>query len=165
MNIARILRHLFAPQWIVARSFPRTSLSAIEGAIGASEQTHAGELRFAVEAGLDLVPLLRAQTARERALDVFSSLRVWDTETNSGVLIYVQFVDRRIEIVADRGINAKVAQQQWDEICRRMEAAFRANQFEQGALAAIAEINALLSLHFPPQGPNPNELPDHAVIL
>jgi len=165
MNATRILKHLFAPHWIVNRAFPRRSLDAIEAAIGASEKTHDGELRFAVEAGLHPLPLWRGQTARQRALELFSALNVWDTAHNSGVLVYVQLVDRRIEIVADRGISAKVAQTEWDAICRRMEATFRAGGFERGALAAIAEITALLARHFPPLGENPNELPDRPVVL
>jgi len=140
-------------------------LTAIEEAIRASEKTHDGELRFAVEAGLDPLPVLRGRTARQRATEVFSSLRVWDTEHNSGVLIYVQLVDRRIEIVADRGINARVPQHAWDAICRRMEEAFRQRRFEQGVLAAIGEITALLAQHFPPRGDNPDELSDQPVIL
>ena len=165
MNIKRIVKHLFAPHWIIARAFPRHALAAIENAIRASEQSHDGELRFAVEAGLDLLPLLRGQIPRQRAIEVFSALRVWDTEHNSGVLIYVQLVDHRIEIVADRGINARVEQQQWDAICRRMEEAFRQKRFEQGALAAIGEITALLARHFPPRGDNPDELSDRPVVL
>ena len=165
MRTRRILKHLFAAPWIVGRAFPRAALDAIEVAIRESERTHSGELRFAVEAGLDLQPLLRGQTVRERALEAFSSLRVWDTENNSGVLIYVQLVDHRIEIVADRGIEAKVAQQQWEEICRRMESAFRQRRFEQGVLEAIAEITALLSRHFPSRGANPDELPDRPIVL
>ncbi|MBI4191783.1 MAG: TPM domain-containing protein [Betaproteobacteria bacterium] len=165
MNIKRILKHLFAPQWIIARAFPRRTLAVIEDAVRASEGTHGGELRFAVEAGLDLLPLLRGLSARQRADAVFSSLRVWDTAHNSGVLIYVQLVDRRIEIVADRGINARVEQQQWDAICRRMEAAFRERRFEHGALKAIEEITALLARHFPPREVNPNELPNRPVVL
>ena len=165
MNIERILKHLFAPPWIVGRAFPRSALTAIEHGIHASEQTHDGELRFAVEAGLDLMPLLRGQPVRQRALELFSSLRVWDTENNSGVLIYVQLIDHRIEIVADRGIEAKVAQQQWEEICRRMEAAFRQNRFEQGVLEAIAEITALLARHFPPRETNSDELPNRPIVL
>ena len=165
MNFKRIVKHLFAPQWIIARAFPRRTLTAIEEAIRASEKTHDGELRFAVEAGLDPLPLVRGQTPRQRAIEVFSALRVWDTEHNSGVLIYVQLVDRRIEIVADRGINAKVPQHAWDAICRRMEAAFRQRRFEQGVLAAIGEITALLAQHFPPRGDNPDELSDQPVIL
>jgi uncharacterized membrane protein len=92
-------------------------------------------------------------------------LNVWDTAHNSGVLIYVQLVDRRIEIVADRGISAKVDQSEWDAICRRMEDAFRAGRFEGGAVTAIAEITTLLARHFPALDQNPNELPDGPVVL
>jgi uncharacterized membrane protein len=165
MNSSRVLKHLFTPHWIVSSAFPRSALDAIEAAIGASETTHDGELRFAVEAGLHPLPLWRGQSTRERAQEVFAALHVWDTEHNSGVLIYVQLVDRRIEIVADRGISAKVAQPEWDAICRRMEEAFKAGRFEAGTLAAIAEITALLARHFPPLGENPNELPDRPVVL
>ncbi len=165
MNAKRILKHLFAPHWIVNRAFPKSAFSAVEAAISASETQHDGELRFAVEAGLHPQPLWHGQTARRRAEELFASLRVWDTAHNSGVLIYVQLVDRRIEIVADRGISALVAQAQWDAICRRMEAAFRQRRFEAGALAAINEITALLKAHFPPLGENPNELSDKPVVL
>src|SRR3977135_1655449 len=121
MNIKRIFKHLFAPHWIVRSAFPHGTLKRIEAAIKASETTHDGELRFAVEAGLDLLSLLKGITSRRRALEVFSHLRVWDTEHNSGVLIYVQFVDRRIEIVADRGIAGKVGEDEWSAVCRAME--------------------------------------------
>ena len=165
MNSSRFFKHLFAPHWIVNRAFPRRALDAIEAAIAASEKTHDGELRFAVEAGLHPLPLWRGQTPRQRAEEVFAALRVWDTEHNSGVLIYVQLVDRRIEIVADRGITARVPQAQWDAICRRMESAFRAGRFEAGAQVAIVEITRLLQQHFPPLANNPNELPDQPVVL
>lgn len=165
MKIGRILKHLCAPHWIARRAFPRRTLKAIEEAIRDSEKTHDSELRFAVEVGLHPIPLWRGQTARQRAQAVFASLGVWDTEHNSGVLIYVQLVDRAIEIVADRGISAKVPQQQWNSICGRIEAAYRNRDFEQGTLAGIREITALLAAHFPPTGANPNELPDGPVVL
>ena len=165
MKLKRIFKHLFAPHWIIRRAFPRRTLAAIEDAIRASEKLHNGELRFAVEAGLHPLPLLRGETARKRAHEVFSGLRVWDTAHNSGVLIYVQLVDHRIEIVADRGISAKVEQSEWDAICRRIEHAYRNREFEQGTLAGIREITELLARHFPPRGDNPDELPDRPVIL
>jgi len=165
MTLIRIIKHLFTPHWFVRRSFPRVALRRIGEAIRVSEQAHGGELRFAVEAGLDLAPLLKGINSRQRAREVFSQLGVWDTEHNSGVLIYLQLVDRDIEIVADRGISAKVGQGTWDEICRRMEVAFRAGRFEQGALDGIREISALLERHFPPRGANPDELPDRPVVL
>ena len=163
--IKRLLKHLFTPHWVISRAFPKSALSAIEAAIAASEKTHDGELRFAVEAGLHPRVLCRGMSARRRAEALFSSLRVWDTEHNSGVLVYVQLVDRRIEIVADRGISARVAQAQWDAICRRMEAAFRERRFEAGALVAIGEITTLLAQHFPPLSENPDELPNSPVVL
>ncbi len=165
MKFGRIARHLLMPHWAAMRPFPAPVLGNIESAIGRSEAMHVGELRFAVEGGLHLASLWRGQSPRGRAIELFAQLRVWDTEHNSGVLIYVQLVDRTIEIVADRGINAKVDQATWDGICRRMEAAFRKRQFERGALAAIDEVTALLAWHFPPAGINPNELPDKPVVL
>jgi hypothetical protein len=165
MNLKRTFKHLFAPDWLVYRAFPRAALMRIEAAIKQSEAAHRGELRFAVEAGLDLLPVLRGLTPRQRALDVFSRLRAWDTEENSGVLIYVQLVDRDIEIAADRGISAKVGQAQWDAICHRMEEAFRARRFEAGVLEGIAEITTLLTTHFPARRENPDELPDRPVVL
>ena len=165
MNAKRILKHLFTPDWAARRIFPRPALKRIEEAIRESEKSHDGELRFAVEAGLDFLPLLKGITPRQRAHEVFSMLRVWDTGHNSGVLIYLQLVDRDIEIVADRGISAKVQQATWDAICRRMEGEFRAGRFEQGALDGIREISALLARHFPPRGDNPDELPDRPVVL
>jgi hypothetical protein len=163
--MVRILRHLFMPPWLVQRYFPRAAMARIERAISESEALHCGEIRFAVEAALDLSPLLHGQQARERALEVFSRLRVWDTEHNSGVLIYLLLADHDVEIVADRGINAKVGGAEWEGICRRMEAEFRAGRFEEGVLAGIREITPLLARHFPARTGNPNELPDQAVVL
>ena len=109
--------------------------------------------------------MLRGVTARGRAAELFGQLGVWDTAENSGVLIYVQLVDRKVEILADRGITARVAQREWDEICREMEKAFRRGDFEAGAIAAIRRIGGLLATHFPSRPDNPNELPDRPVLL
>ena len=165
MDLQRILKHLIAPQWIVERKFPAAAMRAIEAAIRESERMHDGELRFAVEGGLNLWLLLHGRTPRARAIEVFSQLRVWDTENNSGVLIYVQVVDRRIEIVADRGIKAKVEQHEWDAIAHRMETAFRAGRYEAGTIEGLREITALLARYFPPSGVNPDELPNAPVVL
>jgi hypothetical protein len=165
MELKRIIKHLVAPQWVVTRKFPAATMRVIENAVRDSERMHDGELRFAVEGGLNLWLLLNGRTPRARAIEMFSRLGVWDTENNSGVLIYVQVVDRRIEIVADRGINARVEQRQWDAIARRMEAGFRAQRYETGVIEGLREITALLAQHFPPTGANPDELPNVPVVL
>ena len=165
MRVARFFRHLMLPDWWVTRVFPKASLLAIEKAVGQSELRHRGELRFVAEAGLPLPLLLGGRSPRARAVELFARFGVWDTEQNSGVLIYVQLIDQRVEIVADRGINARVDESFWAEVCRRMETAFRAEDFEGGALRAIADITEILARHFPASGENPNELSDAPVIL
>jgi uncharacterized membrane protein YgcG len=165
MSLARAFKHLFAAPWALGSAFPKAALDAIEAAVKASEAQHRGEIRFAVEGALDFLPVLRGLTPRERALELFSLLRVWDTAENSGVLIYVQFVDRDIEIVADRGIAALIEQSEWDAICRRMEDAFRARQYAHGVAAGIRDVSALLATHFPAGAANADELPDRPVML
>ncbi|MBI2307641.1 MAG: TPM domain-containing protein [Rhodocyclales bacterium] len=163
--LMRFLKHTLLPQWWALRPFPKATRAAIEAAIAASEQQHTGELRFVVEGGLPPTHLLAGRSARERAVELFAQLRVWDTEANSGVLIYVQLLDHQVEIVADRGVHARVGQAFWDAVCGRLQAAFRDGRFEAGALAAIGEITAALVAHFPPGAENPNELPDRPLVL
>src|SRR5438270_2067234 len=132
MDIKRIGKHLLEHRWRVRRIFLPRVLAAIEQAIKAGEATHAGQVRFVVEGALDGAPLFRNQPARERALDLFSQLRIWDTADNNGVLIYLLLADRDVEIVADRGIDAKVGPGGWGQICRDMEADFASGRFESG---------------------------------
>ncbi len=164
MGIGRIGRHLLHHRWKVARVFPPPVLARIEQAIRAGETTHAGQLRFVVEGALDGLPLFRDQPARARALDIFSHLRIWDTEHNNGVLIYLLLADRDVEIVADRGIDAKVGAAGWESICHAMEAEFASGRFERGVIAGIEAVSRELARHFPPQGPHANELPDAPVV-
>jgi uncharacterized membrane protein YgcG len=165
MDIQRIARHLFAPYWRLDRTFPRQTLLAIEESIKASESMHAGEIRFVVEGTLDGAALLKGQTASERAIDVFSLLRIWDTENNNGLLIYLLLADRAVEIVADRGIHAKVGAQVWEKICREMEDAFRAANYADGVVNGVRAVTRQLSKHFPMQEPHRNELPNKPVLL
>lgn len=165
MGIKRIGRHLLLNRWRVRRAFPRQALTNIEKAIKASEATHTGQIRFAVEGALDGVPLFKDQSARARSIDVFANLRVWDTENSNGVLIYLLLADRDVEIVADRGINEKVQQAGWEAICRLMETEFRAGNFEGGVLTGVAAVTRLLAKHFPASGAPRNELPDKPVVM
>ena len=165
MNIKRITKHLLLPHWKIKRAFPPQTMIAIEQAIKASETAHAGEIRFVVEGALDGAPLFKGQSARERAIDVYSQLRIWDTEHNNGVLIYLLLADRHVEIVADRGIHAKVGSWGCEEICRRMETAFKQGNYEGGVVSGIQTVTQHLIKHFPAVGDGRNELPDKPAVL
>ena len=166
MGIRRIGRHLLEHRWRLRRIFPPKVLAAIEQAIKAGEATHSGQVRFVVEGALDGAPLFRNQPARERALDIFSQLRIWDTAHNNGVLIYLLLADRDFEIVADRGIDAKVGPAGWEKICQADGSRFQGRRFrkrrDQGDRGGVA---ANWRRIFRRQRRRPNELPDAPVVM
>jgi len=162
----RFWRHLVTDHRTARRAFPEAALQRIEMAIAAGEQRHRGQVRFVIEPALPLARVVKAMPPRERALEVFGLARVWDTEDNAGVLVYLLLADRDVEIVADRGIHRRVGDAEWAAVCRRMEAAFRDGRYAEGAEGGIGEINALLERHFPRDGAAAsNELPDRPVVL
>jgi uncharacterized membrane protein len=160
----RIFRHRWLDETDTARALDTASLQRLEMRVAASERRHGGEIRLCVEAGLPLSYLWRGATARERALAMFGKLRVWDTEANNGVLIYLLLAEHAIEIVADRGLARQVPQAHWDALVGGMREAFRAGRFEAGLQQAVDAVDAMLVRHFPlAEGArNPNELPDRA---
>lgn len=161
----RVLRHFFATQAGTRRKFGPAVLDAIEAAIASAELRTSGEIRFAIETSLELPDLWARRSARERALDVFGELRVWDSELANGVLIYVLMADRDVEIVADRGAAAKITPEEWEAACRLMETHFRARRFEEGAVAGVAAVGALLERHFPARSAERNEQPNQPSLL
>jgi uncharacterized membrane protein len=165
MGIRRIGKHLLEHNWRVRRIFTAPMLASIERAVKAAEVGHAGQIRFVVEGALDGAPLFKGQSARERALDIFSQLRIWDTADNNGVLIYLLLADRNVEIIADRGIDAKVGAAGWEKICSAMEAEFVHANFEAGVVKGIAAVSQQLAKHFPMRGAGNNELPDGPVVI
>jgi uncharacterized membrane protein len=165
VKIKRWFLHTFMPPWRWRLAFPAAALNAIEQAVKQSEQQHRGELRFAIENALASSWVWRGMSARQRATQVFSNLRVWDTEENSGVLIYLLLADREVHIVADRSIAGRVPQSEWDEVAQVMQKAFRLGDFRRGSLEGIERITMLLATHFPPGADNPNELSNKPVIV
>jgi uncharacterized membrane protein len=168
MQIGRFIRHTTASHWRTRMMFPSATLDAIEKAIKSAERTHAGEIRFAIETALTPMHVLNDVTPRAHALDVFSQLRVWDTDDNNGVLIYVQLADRNVEIVADRGFQGLVSPAEWETVCRLMEEHYRAGRFEIGSIAGVEAIGNLLARHFPQSsdaGSSRNQLPDRPTLL
>ena len=167
MDWKRWFTHLFATRAALHRAFPTGTLSRIEAAIAESERRHAGEIRIAIETSLDPGRVRHGHGPRVRALEVFSTMNVWDTQANNGVLIYVLLADRGVEIVADRGYNDRVSPGDWAAVCRAMESSFRAGRFEQGTLDGIARVGDLVAAHFPaaPGSRNPDELSNRPAIL
>jgi uncharacterized membrane protein len=163
MALSRTLRHLFTTRWRMRQRFTPAVLAEIESAIRDVESRHAGEIRFVVEAALDLAEL--RLEPRARALQVFGHLGVWDTANNNGVLIYVLLADRDVEILADRGIASRVPQEEWELVCREIEAHFRDGRFAQGSVAGVLSVGRLLEKHFPGQGADADELPNQPVLL
>lgn len=165
VNIKRWFTHTFMPPWRWRLAFPASVLNDVEAAVHQSERLHRGELRFAVENALAPAWVWRGQSARQRATDVFSDLRVWDTEENSGVLIYLLLADREVHIVADRGIAKLVPQSEWDAIAGAMQEAFHQGHFRKGSLEGIERISTILAAHFPSGDHNPDELSNRPVIV
>ncbi|MYN18142.1 hypothetical protein GTP81_15405 [Rugamonas sp. FT107W] len=165
MDFARTIRHLLTSRRTAGRYFTAPGLAAIKAAIAESETAHLGEIRFAIEAALHPAQLWRDVTPRERAVELFSELRVWDTEHNSGVLIYVLLADHAIEILADRGIHARVGGATWEAIAQAMQAEFADGQFEAGALGGIAAVSRELIACLPAKEGNPDELPNDVSLL
>jgi uncharacterized membrane protein len=158
----RILKHRLVDDTDTRRALDSAALERLTQRVKQSENRHSGEIRLSVEAGLPLSYLWQGLGARERALTLFGKLRVWDTEFNNGVLIYLLLAEHAIEIVADRGLARHVSAEHWQQVLASMREAFRAQQFEAGLMQAIAAVETRLLQHFPLAAGerNPNELPD-----
>jgi uncharacterized membrane protein len=161
----RVLSNLFAGWFRLGSWFPSDTMRRIRDAIAEGERSHAGELCLAVESRYSPWAVLGGLQPRGRAEQLFSLLRVWDTRDNSGVLLYLQLAERRVEIVADRGIAARVAQADWQAMCDQFTADMAAQPADAAVLACLGRINALLAAHFPAAADNPRELPDDPVVL
>ena len=164
-RVRRLWRHLVTDRGHVHAAFPPEELVRVENAIAEGERAHAGQVCFAIEAALPAARVWQGVSPRERALEVFGLLRVWDTERNDGVLVYVLLADRDVEIVADRGIHAGVGPAAWEAICARMEALLREGRYAEGIAGCVREISALLATHSPRGPGGRNELSDRPIVL
>jgi uncharacterized membrane protein len=166
MDLKRFWRHVVMSPMRAARAFPPAVMDAIQREIAAEEKRHGGEVFFVVEAELGTAQLWRDVAPRQRAREVFASQGVWNTEDDNGVLIYVLLADRRVEIVADRGIDRKVPADEWQRIVAAMEGFFRDARYEEGAIAGVRSVAALLAAHFPQRREGAgNELADRPILL
>jgi uncharacterized membrane protein len=167
-RLARLVRHLLETHGSVRRRFTPDVLDRIERAVRASEARHGGEVRVVIETDLDAWSILAGRPSRHRALEVFALQGVWDTAENNGLLLYVLFADRAVEIVADRGYAGRVEQAEWDAVCRAVEAEFKRSRWEQGVVAGVERVSAIAERCFPlgERGDAAgDELPDRPLLL
>lgn len=162
---SRLARHLRTTSGAGKRAFPASTLKAIERAIAEGETRHRAEVRIIVEPALSAQAVLQHMPARERARELFTHYRIWDTEENCGVLVYVNLADRKVEIVADRGVGRKIAASDWHAVCRTMTQGFAQGDFHDSMIAALSQLNGLLQKHYPDDGSGRNELPDKPIML
>jgi uncharacterized membrane protein len=178
-SLHTLLRHRWRDESVARRTLPPEAMERLKQRVAASERRHTGQIRIAVEAGLPPSYLWRhirkgvplRQIVRERAVMLFGKLRVWDTERNNGVLIYLLLADQAIELVADRGLNPFVSSAEWQAMVARMRQAFQAGRFEDGLTQALEEVSSVLVAHFPrddresSSDARANELPDAPVLI
>jgi len=165
MQFRRFLRHVMMSPLKARRFFAQATLDSIQREVATLEARHRGEVCFVVEAELETAQLWRELSSRDRAREVFAAQGVWNTEENNGVLIYLLLADRRVEVVADRGVDGKVAPGEWQAICHGMETHFREGRFEEGAIAGVRAVSEVLARHFPAGPEQRNELGDRPVLM
>jgi uncharacterized membrane protein len=164
-TLKRVIRHLHTTSAVGRRLFPEATLQAIEHAIAEGETRHRAEVRMIVEPALSVQAVLNGVSSRERARELFAHYRIWDTEENCGVLVYVNLADHKVEIVADRGVGRVIAAKDWEAVCRSMTQGFARGDFHGSVITALTQINALLQQHYPDDGSRRNQLSDRPLVL
>lgn len=165
MTRSRFFRHLFTTSAAGRSVFPPDALRAIEACISEGETCHDAEVRLIIEHSLPVSLVLKKVSPRQRAIELFSRYRIWDTERNSGILIYVNLADRKVEIIADRGVDRLVAAVEWQALCQTVTRGFAKGAFLESMLAALAQLNAMLRERLPSRGDHPNQLPDKPLVI
>ena len=164
-SLARAFRHLFTTTAAGRRAFPTASLKAIQAAIAAGETMHRAEVRLIIEPALDVFDAMRGMSSRHRARELFALYRIWDTEENCGVLIYINLADHKVEIITDRGVGRVIEAQAWQAVCQTMTQGFARREFHDSTIAGLEQLNALLKTSFPANGAHPNQLSNRPIIL
>lgn len=163
--LSRLLRHLTTTTASGKRAFPAATLKAIEEVIRQGERMHRAEVKLVIEVALGPMDILRKVTARRRARELFSHYRVWDTEGNCGVLVYINLADHKVEIIADRTVDSALMPDEWRSLCRTMTQGFSRGLFHDSILGALVAMNQKLRQNFPDTGERDNQLSDAPLIL
>lgn len=164
-TLSRLFKHLRTTTAVGRRTFPESTLKAIEETIAEGETRHRAEVHMIVEPALDAQDVLSGLSSRDRARELFSEYRIWDTEENCGVLVYINLADHKVEIVADRGVGREIPAGEWEAICRTMTQGFAKGEYHHSVIAALTRLNDLLEQHYPDDGTSHNQLPNRPMML
>lgn len=164
-KFSRALRHLCTTRYSGKKAFPCATLTAIQQAIADGESLHRAEIRLIVEPSLELSEIFAGVSSRQRAHELFSQYRIWDTEENAGILIYIELADHQVEIVADRGIAGLIPNHHWHAICKTMTEGFAQGKYHDSVLQGLQQLNAVLQEHFPEQDRQANQLSNKPILL
>lgn len=164
-KFTRALRHLTTTRIAGKRAFPTTTLNAIQSAIAEGEAVHRAEMRLIVEPSLDICEILTGMTSRQRASELFTLYRIWDTEENCGVLIYINLADHQVEIIADRGLTRLIPAEDWQRACKKMTDGFAQGNYHDSVIDGITHLNTLMQRHFPEGDSQPDQLSNQPIML
>lgn len=164
-KLKRAFRHLFTTNRAGKQAFPETTLQVIQEVITAGEKLHRAEVQLIVEPSLPLSEIWAGTSSRERAIELFSLHRIWDTEENSGILIYIDLADHQVEIIADRGINHVTTGEEWESVCQAMTRGFAQGNYHDSVVASLKLLNQILHEHLPDTENLPNQLPNRPIVL
>ena len=120
-------------------------------AIGVAEKNTSGEIRVHIEKETSFAAI-------DRALEVFRSLNMENTQQRNGVIIYVAVKSKQFAVYGDHGINEKVDTHFWDSTKDVMQNHFQNANFKQGLIDGILKAGEQLQRHFPHQDDDKNEL-------
>ena len=163
-NFKRWLKHCFYFSG-TNRYFNAEDLKQIATAVQQAECGHVGEIQVVIEGHLPCLQAYR-QNTRKRAEQLFAELGVWDTEYNSGVLLYLNLCERQVELVFDRGIQQASEQAVWDTICQDMVQLMRQQHYCTAVIEAIEKIGSILQAYDTQlEIEGHNELPNEPIII
>lgn len=139
--------------------FTEEETRRIVSAIRTSEQKTSGEIRVYVEAKNPLVSSL------ERAAEVFTDLKMEQTEHRNGVLLYIAHKHHEVALFADEGIYKNAGKDFWESEVKKMIANFKDNLLPEGIIHCVLDVGNVLAAAFPYHATDDkNELPDDIVF-
>jgi putative membrane protein len=107
-----------------------------------------------------IAPSRLHEAVRERAVRAFYEKGLYRTRHETGILIFISIFERKVWILGDRGINARIPAESWQQLIQLLTAGIREGRSCEALCSVIARCGEQLALHFPRERGDRNELPD-----